>query len=206
VSQIGQKLQEASVEPKLKQIQWRELFAQIRLLPNLISLFRMVLVFPIALLYNHPDRSIFALVVGLMVVSYISDYLDGFLARRLSLQSKLGLVLDPVADKVWTIILVYLLYRYRELPATIFLLIAMRDIGILALNAKLLFRFNHVMASDKIGKIYMILMGLLVFAYTFRLRYSQWLAWLIACLAFTSWIHYFLRYRDKLNQLAPQPK
>jgi len=204
VTQIGQKLQDVSVERKLTQVQWRELFAQITLIPNIISLFRIVLVFPIAILYNHPDRQVLAVVVGLIVISYISDYLDGFLARRLSMQSKLGLVLDPVADKIWTIILVYLLYRYRDLPVWIFLLIMMRDIGILAMNARLLFRFNHVMASDEIGRKYMVLMGLLVLGYTLRLEYTLWLAYIIAAMALISWIRYLIRYRNKLRQLALQ--
>lgn len=204
MTQIGQKLQDVSVERKLTQVQWRELFAQITLIPNIISLFRIVLVFPIAILYNHPDRQVLAVVVGLIVISYISDYLDGFLARRLSMQSKLGLVLDPVADKIWTIILVYLLYRYRDLPVWIFLLIMMRDIGILAMNARLLFRFNHVMASDEIGRKYMVLMGLLVLGYTLRLEYTLWLAYIIAAMALISWIRYLIRYRNKLRQLALQ--
>jgi cardiolipin synthase len=202
VNQIGQKLQDISTERKLTQVQWRELFIQIRLIPNLISLFRIVLIFPIAILYDHPDRLIFAVVVGLIVISYISDYLDGFLARRLSMQSKLGLVLDPVADKIWTITMVYLLYRYRDLPAWIFLFIAMRDIGILTMNARLLFHFNHVMASDEIGRKYMVLMGLLILGYTFHLRYTLWLAYIIAVLALISWIHYLIRYRNMLRQLS----
>ena len=66
-------------------------------IPNLICVVRMVLVWPIvmALLDSH-----YPLALGLILLAGMSDGLDGFLAKRFSWQSRLGGLLDPLADKL----------------------------------------------------------------------------------------------------------
>lgn len=68
-----------------------------RHLPNLISLIRLALVWPVAWgLVNAQYR----LALTCFVIAGLSDGLDGFLARRFDWASALGKVLDPVADKL----------------------------------------------------------------------------------------------------------
>lgn len=66
-------------------------------IPNAICVLRMVLAWPIvtALLGGR-----FGWALGLLVLAGCSDFLDGFLAKHFSWQSRLGGVLDPLADKV----------------------------------------------------------------------------------------------------------
>jgi len=66
-------------------------------LPNLLTVFRMVLV-PIFVTLLFYQRFVLALVV--FVVAGVTDGLDGLLARRFDQRSQLGTVLDPVADKL----------------------------------------------------------------------------------------------------------
>lgn len=176
--------------PKAK----RRLLSQILLLPNIISISRIFLIIPIAILYNNPSPAVFWVVLSLILVSYFSDYLDGYLARLLSQQSKLGLILDPVADKIWTAVLVFLLYRFRELPVWIMTVIILRDMGILYFNFRLLRRLNTVMPSDDFGKTYLVLMGLLIIGYTIGLTMMIWLAYLLIALAAFTLISYFRNY------------
>ena len=68
-------------------------------IPNCISLFRIFLV-PcfvwVFLTASLPED--FTLAAGLLVVSAVSDLLDGWIARRFHMTSKLGKILDPAAD------------------------------------------------------------------------------------------------------------
>jgi cardiolipin synthase len=66
-------------------------------LPNLLSLLRIFLVAPflIAVIYRY-----YGLALALFVVAGLSDYLDGYLARRLQQKSVLGTYLDPLGDKL----------------------------------------------------------------------------------------------------------
>jgi cardiolipin synthase (CMP-forming) len=69
----------------------------VRHLPNLICLFRLLLIWPI-LVALHKGQYLAAL--GLFVVAAVSDGLDGYLAKRFNWTSALGKFLDPVADKL----------------------------------------------------------------------------------------------------------
>lgn len=61
-------------------------------LPNVLSLLRI----PLALLFLHQSVAYRAIAI---LIAMITDCLDGFLARRYSLSSKIGTTLDPLSDK-----------------------------------------------------------------------------------------------------------
>ena len=65
--------------------------------PNLLTVFRMVLipVFVSLLFYQR-----FVLALGVFVMAGVTDGLDGLLARRFNQKSQLGTILDPIADKL----------------------------------------------------------------------------------------------------------
>jgi len=68
--------------------------------PNLLTIFRMVLI-PVFVSLLFYQRFVLALVV--FVVAGITDGLDGLLARRFDQKSQLGTILDPIADKLMMI-------------------------------------------------------------------------------------------------------
>src|SRR5687767_10571753 len=71
--------------------------ARIITVPNLLTVFRMVLipVFVSLLFYQK-----FVLALGVFVLAGVTDGLDGLLARRFNQKSQLGTILDPIADKL----------------------------------------------------------------------------------------------------------
>ena len=71
-----------------------------RHIPNSLTVFRIVLIPVLVVLYywGMPNREL--LVTGVFVVAAITDWLDGFLARSMGTTSKLGAFLAPVADKL----------------------------------------------------------------------------------------------------------
>ena len=71
-----------------------------RHIPNSLTVFRIVLIPVLVVLYywGMPNREL--LVTGVFVVAAVTDWLDGFLARTMGTTSKLGAFLDPVADKL----------------------------------------------------------------------------------------------------------
>lgn len=66
-------------------------------LPNILTIFRFLLVLPVVLLMLR-DEFMPALV--LFTVAGLSDGLDGFLARRYNWTSRIGALMDPLADKL----------------------------------------------------------------------------------------------------------
>jgi len=77
-----------------------------RVVPNLISIFRICLVPVFILVYftssqDPGDTKLYPAIV--YAIASISDFFDGFLARRLKASSKAGMVLDPLGDKLMVI-------------------------------------------------------------------------------------------------------
>lgn len=68
--------------------------------PNLLSLFRIALVPVLVYLLRDPGRTAGALAAILFVVGSLSDYYDGYLARKHGIVTTLGKFLDPLADKL----------------------------------------------------------------------------------------------------------
>ncbi|MDF1699041.1 MAG: CDP-diacylglycerol--glycerol-3-phosphate 3-phosphatidyltransferase [Saprospiraceae bacterium] len=68
--------------------------------PNILTLLRIVLGFivPMLLLYGDMNSRIIAAV--LFTIAGVTDYLDGWYARKYNLVTKLGAILDPIADKI----------------------------------------------------------------------------------------------------------
>ena len=102
--------------------------ARIYTIPNIITFVRIILI-PIILYLLFSDNSNVVLIAGLLfIVSSISDYFDGYLARTLNHQSAMGRLFDPIADKllVGACLLVLCSFGYISgltvLPALIILL------------------------------------------------------------------------------------
>ena len=74
--------------------------AKIYTIPNIITFIRIFLI-PIILYLLFSENPNIVLIAGLLfIVSSVSDYFDGYLARTLNQSSKLGTLLDPIADKL----------------------------------------------------------------------------------------------------------
>lgn len=68
--------------------------------PNILTLIRIIIIPVIILFYYLPGRNSNEIVTGLFVFAAVTDWLDGYLARRLNQGSSFGAFLDPVADKL----------------------------------------------------------------------------------------------------------
>ncbi len=124
-------------------------------IPNTLTLLRLALIPIFVALFYLPAPLTTYLAALVFVAAAVTDWLDGYLARRLGQVSKLGAFLDPVADKIMVaVVLIVLLQReptvIMALPVAV---IVGREIAISALRewmAELGMR-NHV-AVSWIGK------------------------------------------------------
>ena len=103
------------------------------------------------------------ILLGLLTISEVSDFLDGFLARKLRCVTDLGKILDPMADSIvhLTVILSFT-QGVVDLPLWLGLLFLYRDILIGALRTLCAFK-GVVLAARKSGKIKTALLGTSLF-------------------------------------------
>jgi len=98
-------------------------------IPNLISITRVLLVIPIvSALLDHQ----FGLAMVLFAVAGVSDALDGFLAKHYHWESRLGSILDPLADKLLLVASFATLTWLGFIPNWLLWLVLGRDIMIIS--------------------------------------------------------------------------
>lgn len=94
--------------------------------PNLLSALRLLSIPVFLWLVLGPRHDLIA--IGVLVLSGVSDYLDGLLARRLGQSSRLGRVLDPIADRLYILAVVLGLALRDVVPWWVAVLLPLRDL------------------------------------------------------------------------------
>jgi CDP-diacylglycerol--glycerol-3-phosphate 3-phosphatidyltransferase len=117
-----------------------------------------------------------------MVLAILTDFLDGFIARKLNQITDLGKLLDPLADKV-TIIGVYLILalpiRESPLPFWFLLVLFIRDMTILTCGYFIYRKRKIVVKSNIWGKSTSTMLAAMLVSYVLNLTpTTPWLFWI----------------------------
>lgn len=118
--------------------------------PNLISIVRLAGVPLFLWLVLGPEADGWAL--GVLMFSGVTDWLDGYLARKLNQTSKLGQVLDPVADRLYILAVVIGLAWRDIIPWWLAVLLPARDLLLWGLVPFLRTRGYHALPVHFLGK------------------------------------------------------
>jgi len=179
-----------------------------RHLPNLLTVLRLLLVAPVAWLILGEAH---AAALLLFVLAGLSDALDGFLARRFDWTSRLGALLDPLADKLLLVVSCLCLSQVGLIPWWLTLVVLGRDL--LIVGGALCYRWR-VGALDispsRLGKLSTLLQSTLVSLVLLQagplpalavLRPPLFLLVLLACLASAAdyvrvWTEKYRRHKD----------
>ena len=118
---------------------------------NRVTLFRFLLIPVLMVCLIH---EFFVSSAILICVLAFSDLLDGYLARRLNEITKLGMLLDPLADKILIVSLFIFFVYHNELPMWFMLAMVYRDFSLLfgVLTLKLYHR-TSIVPSQGFGKL-----------------------------------------------------
>ncbi|CAE6772164.1 MAG: CDP-diacylglycerol--glycerol-3-phosphate 3-phosphatidyltransferase [Nitrospira sp.] len=125
-------------------------------LPNVLTLVRILLipVFVMLLLDPTPDRSLAAAIV--FVIAAVTDLLDGYVARKTGQITKLGRLLDPIADKLLVLSALILLVQVDRVTALVAILIIAREVAVTGLRA-IAASEGMIMSAEVTGKYKMAL-------------------------------------------------
>jgi len=178
--------------------------AKIYTIPNIITFIRIFLI-PIILYLLFSENPNIVLIAGLLfIVSSVSDYFDGYLARTLNQSSKLGTLLDPIADKllIASVIIVLVdtgvISNIHVVPAIIILL---REIAISGLR-EFLAKLNTDMPVSKLAKykttFQMVSLSILIISLGFELNDLLWnigliTLWIAAIITLLSGYNYMVK-------------
>ena len=142
---------------------------------NFLSLLRILLLlllwYQIKISETNPKLQTYALVT--MLTMGVTDFLDGFLSRKLGQETPLGQYLDPAADKIAIIGTLFLLWHYRSYPLSMVVLIIIREILGSLLGIFLLVKRDMLGQANYWGKWGVALVSISAIFYLLRWPYKE---------------------------------
>jgi cardiolipin synthase (CMP-forming) len=112
--------------------------------PNLLSIFRLFVTFFFIIAVN---KGRFGIALVLFVIQGVSDLLDGFFARIMGKQTRLGAILDPLADKTMLVSSYVVLYLHGILPLWVTGVVLIRDL-VISLGFLVLYKLSYTVKAE----------------------------------------------------------
>lgn len=178
--------------------------AMLKLIPNFVSASRILLTFLFVpfFLKGEFDKTLLV-----FFVAAISDFFDGYIARKYKITSKIGAMLDPIADKLLMFIS-YLLFAYTQIiPWYLAGIVVLRDLLIVSvvitcLLQKINLKFSPLMSSKINTTIQLLFVGLVLAYKAFDIDLSlNTFIWIVCCMTIYSGLDYARRYKWIANEL-----
>lgn len=177
-------------------------------IPNMLSIVRLMLMVPITLLILQGASAYW--LFGLIVLAVATDWFDGQVARRLRSVSAWGKVLDPLADKVGSALIVMALVvrdTGPTLPLWFLGIIIARDLCIVLGGFVLARRTGQLAVSTFAGKAAVAMLALTVLAALIQVEASvlRVLVWITAGMIAYSFVVYLMRF-VRWMRAGPRPE
>ena len=172
-------------------------------IPNILSLFRMVLVpcFIFTFFSGHPNAMLYS--AGIYTLAGATDVLDGIIARRFNLITKLGKILDPLADKLMNITVFICITIRGIIPWWMIILIFAKDFLQVIGGVKLYRENSSVISANFFGKattVFLVIGGVLIMVFEHHIPLLAktiylWIAVIMSIITFISYLRQYLRFR-----------
>jgi CDP-diacylglycerol--glycerol-3-phosphate 3-phosphatidyltransferase len=120
-------------------------------LPNAITLLRIGILPVLFLILLEPGEAMSRAIAILFILAALTDLLDGYVARRYNIVTRMGKLLDPIADKIIMSAALVLLIPVGRAPAWIVALMVMRDFAVDGLRSMAAAE-GHVIEASRLGK------------------------------------------------------
>src|SRR5438105_10417087 len=172
-------------------------------LPNSLTLLRIFLVpFMVVVLLTKYSNY---LGLGIFFVAAITDYFDGYFARRMKKTTRLGALLDPIADKLLMSAAFISLVELGLARAWMVVIIIGREFAVSGLRA-IAAQHGVTIAASPLGKtktvMQVVAISLLIIAYELgEFRFTSEIAlWLVMLFALVSGVDYFIKFTRAVLQ------
>jgi CDP-diacylglycerol---glycerol-3-phosphate 3-phosphatidyltransferase len=181
-------------------------------LPNALTVLRIFLVPVLVVVLLTRTRTDGGLLLGVAIfgLAVLTDYLDGYFARRRNQVTRMGTLLDPLADKLLTAAAFLSLVEMDAVPAWMVMIILGREFAVTGLRNVAAGR-GYLIPASGLGKGKMVAQVvailLLLLGRRFEILRLPGLAalWLVVVLALVSGIDYFRMFWRDVYRPGPRP-
>ena len=121
--------------------------------PNILSIFRLVLVPVFAVVFFQPDSDAHRWAALVYLVAFLTDIADGWIARHFNQITRLGRILDPLADKLMTFTVIVCLTVDEVIPVWMVVVFFCKELT-MTIGGTIMYRKIHDMIpSNWLGKL-----------------------------------------------------
>ena len=151
-------------------------------LPNILTVARILLAFVFLILISMPGLKFKILAAFVFAVAALTDFYDGYYAKKHQLESDFGKFMDPVADKFLILAAFFIFTKMHIVAVWMFMLIFFRE-ALITVFRLLIMRRGEVLAAENLGKIKTVsqitaisfilaLVAVQEFSYNYNIPYS----------------------------------
>ncbi len=145
-------------------------------LPNKLTISRFIFTIAFLAVMFSEMRFHETIALALFVAGGVSDFLDGYIARRHKLITNFGILMDPLADKIMVCSAFIAFVGLKLMPAWMVVIIVARELAITGLRLLAVSK-QVVLAAEGYGKHKTISQIVAIIAILVGLSYRQWGAW-----------------------------
>lgn len=170
--------------------------------PNILTILRMFMVPLFLFCFFSGMENKMAISFTIVLLAGVTDFLDGYIARRYKLITKFGIAMDPLADKMMLVAVLLSLTVKQVLPPWILIVVAVKECTLI-LGALLLHRHHEiVIPANRIGKAATITFYVAVLAIALKTSFYMIFMLLFVVLtmfAFTTYLRNFRSIRREMK-------
>lgn len=169
-------------------------------IPNILTIFRLALVPAFAYVFFYPMKNNLLFSILIFLVAGITDILDGYIARKHNMITKFGIVMDPFADKLMLITVLYCLASKNYIAPWILWVIILKELSMI-IGGTLMLNANTVIPSNIFGKISTFLFYISIFILVFNEALGKILIYVSVASAMIAFFNYFMIYNASLKKV-----
>lgn len=165
-------------------------------IPNLLTTFRLVLIPIFLIVFFSLNSNSLLYAVGIFLLAGFTDFLDGYMARKYNLVTKIGVVLDPLADKLMLITVLTCLVIKSYIPIWMLIIIACKEVFMIFCGL-FLYKKGTIIPSNIFGKLGTIFFYISIFVLVLDSNIGIVLLYISITAAIIAFINYLIVYRVK---------
>lgn len=134
------------------------------------------------------------------ILAGLTDIADGYLARKYNQVSKLGSLLDPLADKLMVLTVFFTLLVAKKISWIFVVIVLIRDGGMIISSIIFHFKGKKTVPANRLGKLTTVLFYIAIMLVSFDLPYHSEFLWLVIIFSLITSIVYLLEFK-KANKI-----
>lgn len=165
-------------------------------IPNILTIFRLILIpIYISIFFSNIPNSL-AYSIGVFLIAGFTDFLDGYIARRYKLVTRIGIVLDPLADKLMLITVLTCLVIKKYIPIGVLIIVTSKELFMIFCGL-FLYKKGTVIPSNIYGKATTIFFYISILFLAFNKSIGVKLLYIAVIFAIIALVNYAVIYFSK---------